>query len=94
MWSQDDDHSDMHNGGDDFDSAGSWDDDDVDEADDDEIAEQVPCPECGRLIYEDTQQCPHCGQWVVVSSGGSRKSLGYIVIVVVILIAIGLFIIR
>lgn len=27
----------------------------------------VPCPECGVEIYDDAEQCPHCGQYVVYS---------------------------
>lgn len=22
------------------------------------------CPACRREVYEDTQQCPHCGEWI------------------------------
>ncbi|HUG93037.1 MAG TPA: hypothetical protein VML55_19510 [Planctomycetaceae bacterium] len=39
-----------------------WDDDDW--PDDDESAEVVPCPSCGGDVYEDAEQCPHCGQYV------------------------------
>jgi len=23
------------------------------------------CPSCGRPVHEETQQCPHCGDWIV-----------------------------
>ncbi len=22
------------------------------------------CPACRRAVHEDTQQCPHCGDWI------------------------------
>lgn len=22
------------------------------------------CPECGAAVTEDTQKCPHCGDWI------------------------------
>ena len=35
-------------------------------ADDDE-AETVECPECGCDVYEDAEQCPACGSYIVHS---------------------------
>ena len=26
--------------------------------------DEVPCPNCQNLIYEEAEQCPHCGEWV------------------------------
>jgi predicted amidophosphoribosyltransferase len=34
-----------------------------DEADDDDL-DTVECPECHRQIYEELEQCPHCGQYI------------------------------
>ena len=41
-------------------------DDDYCDADqhDDESSETLPCPNCGAEIYEDTERCPHCGEYV------------------------------
>jgi hypothetical protein len=25
----------------------------------------VPCPACGRPVYDDVDQCPHCGEWIM-----------------------------
>jgi hypothetical protein len=36
-----------------------WADDDEDESD------VVSCPECGADVYEDAEQCPACGQYIV-----------------------------
>ena len=37
---------------------------DEDWPDDDDSAELVPCPNCGREIYEEAEQCPSCGEYV------------------------------
>jgi predicted nucleic acid-binding Zn ribbon protein len=49
-----------------------WDDDDYeddewveDEGADDPDAELLQCPSCGKAVHEDTQQCPHCGDWII-----------------------------
>ncbi len=34
-----------------------------DDADDDST-EELPCPACGELVYEETEKCPHCGDWI------------------------------
>ena len=34
---------------------------DTDDVDDPQV---LPCPECGTDIYEDSEQCPACGQYV------------------------------
>ncbi len=43
------------------------DDDDNDNDDDSEFGDidVVPCPECGREIFDDAPQCPHCGNFVM-----------------------------
>ncbi|NLF31628.1 MAG: hypothetical protein GX591_12165 [Planctomycetes bacterium] len=40
--------------------------DEADLADDgDEVlGSLVPCPHCGRAMYEEAPRCPMCGQWV------------------------------
>lgn len=42
---------------------------DVDLADDSDDA--VPCPACGRDVYEDADQCVHCGEWIIPSVTGA-----------------------
>jgi len=32
---------------------------------DDSVDELLVCPACGQAVHEDTQQCPHCGDWIV-----------------------------
>lgn len=36
-----------------------WVDEEEDSADD-----LLCCPSCSRPVHEDTQQCPHCGDWI------------------------------
>ncbi|MBL8826410.1 MAG: hypothetical protein JNM18_05455 [Planctomycetaceae bacterium] len=44
------------------------DDDDEDDFDpdvyDSDDLELVPCPHCGSEIYEETERCPQCGEYV------------------------------
>ena len=35
----------------------------VDDVDDGE-SECLACPSCRGEVHEDTQQCPHCGDWI------------------------------
>ena len=45
-----------------------------DEGEDSDEADLLLCPSCRRLVHEDTQQCPSCGDWItpVYPSGGAR----------------------
>jgi hypothetical protein len=43
-----------------------WEDSDWDEgADDDDSTPVVECPQCGREVYEEADQCPACGEFFV-----------------------------
>ncbi len=42
-----------------------YDDEYPDDYDDDGPAETVPCPECGADVYEDAEQCPVCGSYII-----------------------------
>lgn len=35
-----------------------------DEGADSDEADLLLCPSCRRLVHEDTQQCPHCGDFI------------------------------
>jgi hypothetical protein len=54
---------------------------------DDEV-ETVPCPACGQEVYEDADQCPKCGEWIIPLAG--RRS-AWPKLVAVVLIAALLF---
>jgi len=34
------------------------------DGDQDDEVEELACPSCGAMVYEETQQCPHCGDWI------------------------------
>jgi hypothetical protein len=40
-----------------------WEDPEPDPDESDE-SETLPCPACGEPVYEDAEQCPHCGTYV------------------------------
>ena len=45
--------------------ADDWDDGcESDSRNNDEDEPTVPCPYCGKDIYEDAPRCPHCGQYI------------------------------
>ncbi len=46
--------------------------DDNDAADDDASTDVVPCPACGAMVAEDTQQCPNCKQWITARDTDRR----------------------
>lgn len=40
--------------------------DDLDDASDDDASTDCgECPSCGALVYEFSEQCPNCGDWIV-----------------------------
>ena len=51
---------------------------------DEEDEPTIPCPYCRREIFEDSPQCPHCGQYVV-ESGASATPKPWLIIVGVLL---------
>ena len=51
---------------------------DIDPHDDDASVDTVPCPGCGRPVYEHADLCPHCGQFIL-SDRKSRRPLWILV---------------
>jgi len=43
-----------------------------DEAEDSD-ADLLSCPSCRKAVHEDTQQCPHCGEWITPVYPGTRS---------------------
>lgn len=35
----------------------------------DEVSETIPCPNCGADVYEDAEQCPVCGEFILPGAG-------------------------
>ena len=44
------------------------------------------CPSCGRQVHEETQQCPHCGDWIVPAYPHTPWKRTVWVIVVILLV--------
>ena len=44
-----------------------------DEADHESEEDQLPCPSCGRMMYEDSDRCPYCGDWVMPLAAAAAK---------------------
>jgi hypothetical protein len=62
-------------------------DDWVDEADDDPADDVLQCPSCRATVHEDTQQCPHCGDWITPVYPRSRWGRWVLVMIVLLLSA-------
>jgi uncharacterized OB-fold protein len=56
---------------------------DLDEDDDDNDVDTVPCPHCGKPVYEQGQRCPHCGRYFSQDAAVSRKAWWLIITAVV-----------
>lgn len=71
-----------------------YDDDEINDWDDgwtdDSDVEEVPCPNCGAMIAEETQKCPVCGDWVIATSPAERFSKNTLIVVVVVLLVVAL----
>ena len=64
-----------------------------DEGDEDDVL--LACPSCRELVHEDTQQCPHCGDWITpVYPGSQAKRWIWTVVVVLLVISFLIWIIR
>ncbi len=60
-----------------------WVDDEDDTGDD-----LLTCPACRQAVHEDTQQCPHCGDWIIpVDTSGSWRRTAWIVAVVLVILS-------
>jgi hypothetical protein len=48
------------------------------------------CPHCRRTVTEDTQKCPHCGDWIepVAPNSGTGRKLIYAGLVVLLVLMI------
>lgn len=74
-----------------YDNDDGWDDDvspsemddDADEegeADEDFNESTLPCPKCGRPIYEDAERCPRCGYYVTALEGYPARKPWWIIL--------------
>ena len=57
---------------------------DEDEGEDDLLV----CPSCSQAVHEDTQQCPHCGDWIIpVYPKGRWKEVVWALAAVMVILA-------
>ncbi len=64
---------------------------DLDSSDD--LPEMV-CPICGGGVTEDTQKCPHCGDWITAVEAGDAsplRSRRWLLIVAVLLMLLAMW---
>lgn len=61
--------------------------DDEDASDDDLLS----CPSCRQAVHEDTQQCPHCGDWITpVDRSAPWSRIVWVVAVALVILSFGL----
>jgi hypothetical protein len=65
-----------------------------DDVDDDPEHDQLSCPSCGQMVFDDTDRCPHCGDWVMPMAAAASSRSNWIwwtalVLVVVLIITWG-----
>ena len=68
-----------------------WSDDD--DWGDDSDDSTIPCPSCGKEIYEDSPRCPHCGQYITEEDAPTRQPWWIILGVILCLCAAAVWII-
>jgi len=57
-------------------------------------AELLGCPECGAMVYEETQRCPQCGEWIMPLAAASRPGRMWLVVVVLAIVALVAWMLR
>jgi predicted nucleic acid-binding Zn ribbon protein len=83
MTYQDDDNNDS--GRDEF-----PDESDMDQEGDMDIVDTVPCPNCGKPVYDGAEQCPRCGNYISAEERPTAKPMWFVIAALVCL-AIVLF---
>ena len=61
------------------------DDSDVDDRED---SETLPCPFCGRPVYEAADVCPHCRNFISFEGASPRKPWWFVAVVVTLVVAL------
>jgi uncharacterized protein (DUF983 family) len=70
-------------------SLDDWEYPEPDDDEDEDVAETVPCPECGKPVYEEAEQCPYCGEYITHSTSPlAGRSPLYIAVIVLGIIAL------
>jgi hypothetical protein len=61
-------------------------DDDLDVGGDD--SETLPCPECGKPVYEQADRCPICGSFIIGGNPTQRQPRWVLVVVIVMILVV------
>lgn len=46
----------------------------------DENGDEIPCPYCKRPIHEESQRCPHCGNYITEEDAAPARKPWWIVV--------------
>ena len=66
-----------------------WEEAEFAEEEDDPEADLMQCPSCHKPVHEDTQKCPHCGDWIIPATApSSSKNLIVLVVIVLLIVAL------
>lgn len=57
----------------------------AEDLDDSEDLPEAQCPRCRGIVTEDTQKCPHCGDWIVPQSPSQRGWRRWVFVAVVLM---------
>jgi hypothetical protein len=61
----------------------------------DEDDSTIPCPYCGKEMYEDSPRCPHCGQYISDEDTPPNRTPWWIIVgVLLCFCAIAVWIVR
>lgn len=70
----------------------SWNDDDedfendVDDETDEDGDDTIPCPNCREPVFDDAEQCPHCGEYLTGETARQGPKPTWIIVTVVVLL--------
>jgi len=56
----------------------AWNDDEDQEEGDEDTT--IPCPYCRHPIYEDSQRCPHCGNYISEEDAPAARKPWWIIV--------------
>lgn len=62
---------------------------DQDDSDGDDQDLLTPCPNCRNMMYDDTERCPNCGEWV--SPPGTQRLPLWAIVTAVVCLAVFIF---
>jgi hypothetical protein len=70
--------------------------DESDDLDDEDSSDAVtmPCPHCFGTIYDDSERCPHCGQYLSREDLPYRPPLWVVIGVSICLVVVATWIVR